>query len=146
VSEANPDGSCGSPTCSSSIRPALTAGRDAVDACVKVGDRNILLASLSAERSWAELQSPVMLDKRFSFYVTPHGGDSAADADADADADTDTDNAVVVQFEGYLLAWLSRECKHETGGKEAVSSADEENNENEVCEEEDKVNGEQTRV
>jgi hypothetical protein len=107
-----------------------------VDSCVKVGDRNILLALLSAERSWAELQSPVMLDKRFSFYVTPHGGDSAADADAD----TDTDNAVVVQFEGYLLAWLCRECKHETGGKEAVSSADEENNENEVCEEEDKVN------
>jgi hypothetical protein len=30
-----------------------------VDSCVKVGDRNILLALLSAERSWAELQSQV---------------------------------------------------------------------------------------
>jgi hypothetical protein len=95
------------------VDPASADGRGAaVDAGVTMGNRHIRLASLSAERPWAELQTLVMLDESFSFFVMPRGGDP------------DTDDEVVVQFEGFLLALSSPEREHEGGGQDAVSSAD----------------------
>ncbi|KAK1677671.1 hypothetical protein QYE76_038519 [Lolium multiflorum] len=100
------------------VDPASAVGQGAVDACVKIGNRNILLASLSAENPSAQLQTPVILEERDFIYVMPRGSDSAADANADAD------DAVAVQFEGFLIDPPSPESKHQRGGQEAVSYED----------------------
>jgi hypothetical protein len=71
-----------------------------VDACVKIGNRNILLASLSAENPSAQLQAPVILEERDFLYVMPRDSNSAADID----------DAVAV--EGFFLwSWVASSIK-----------------------------------
>ncbi|CAM0909536.1 unnamed protein product [Alopecurus aequalis] len=76
--------------------PESAASQGAVAAFVEIGTQNRMLAVLSSEKPRVVLQTPVVLDEEFCFYLMRVGGENDADADADPDA-------VVVQFQGYAL-------------------------------------------
>jgi hypothetical protein len=109
------------------VDPESTAGQGVVAAFVEIGTRNILLAALSSERPRVALQTPVVLDEQFCFYLMRPG----TDADADAEAD-----AVVVQFQGYAVP--SADAKGEVEeDEEEDDMIDDENHEEEQEEESD---------
>lgn len=93
---------------------AESAGRQgAVAACVEIGTRDLLLGLVSAENPHVELQTPVMLDEEFRFYVMGPGDDANADAGTGADTEDDADadaDAAVVMFEGFLVTNTEEEA------------------------------------
>ncbi|KAF7110740.1 hypothetical protein CFC21_110824 [Triticum aestivum] len=79
-------------------------GHGAVAACVEIGTRDLLLGLVSAENPHVELQTPVMLDEEFRFYVMGPGDDANADAGTGTDTEDDADaDVAVVMFEGFLV-------------------------------------------
>jgi hypothetical protein len=77
------------------------------------------------------LQTPVLLDEEFCFYVTPQGGYSDSDSGADADTESgDTNDVVAVYFGGIVcpLEPLDMEEDEEAGSSE-YSDDDEEEHE-----------------
>jgi hypothetical protein len=103
-------------------------GQCAVDARVEIGTRDLLLATLSAEKPEVVLQTPVLLDEEFCFYVTPHGGYSDSDSGADADTESDdTNDGVAVYFGGIMcpLEPLDMEEDEEAGSSEYSDDGEE---------------------
>ncbi|KAE8786826.1 hypothetical protein D1007_39282 [Hordeum vulgare] len=88
-------------------------GQGAVAARVEIGTRDLLLGLVSAENPHVELQTPMLLDEEFLFYVMGPGDDADADTDADADAD-----AVLVMFEGFLVTRRSLDTEEEEAADE----------------------------
>ncbi|EMS59015.1 hypothetical protein TRIUR3_28322 [Triticum urartu] len=111
-------------------------GQGAVAACVEIGTRDLLLGLVSAENPHVELQTPVMLDEEFRFYVMGPGDDANADAGIDTEGDGDAyADAAVVMFEGFLV----------TDTEEEEEAADDKDEEYEVYEEREDTYGEVDR-
>ncbi|KAM3213638.1 hypothetical protein ACQJBY_066198 [Aegilops geniculata] len=109
-------------------------GHGAVAACVEIGTRDILLGLVSAEYPRVELQTPVMLDEEFRFYVMGPGDDANADTGTDTEGDGDAyADAAVVMFEGFLVTNTEEE------------GADDKDEEYEVYEEREETYGEVDR-
>jgi hypothetical protein len=121
------------------VDPASAIGQGSVNAYARMGETDILLATLSTERPRVELEPRVFLiqESEFALYVTQERHDSDADADdytdSDCDTDSDTDSdgdgdPIVVQFQGtvYCLPPPEMEKEEEEEESDATDTDDDE--------------------
>jgi hypothetical protein len=110
------------------VDPASAIGQGSVYAYARMGETDILLATLSTERPRVELEPRVFLiqESEFALYVTQERHDSDADdytdSDADTDSDTDSDadgDPIVVQFQGTVYCRPPPEMEKEEEEEES---------------------------
>jgi hypothetical protein len=116
------------------VDPASAIGQGSVYAYARMGETDILLATLSTERPRVELEPRVFLiqESEFALYVTQERHDSDADdytdSDCDTDSDTDSDadgDPIVVQFQGTVYCLPPPEMeKEESDGTDTDDDED----------------------